>query len=116
MCYIKVLDKFGREIYSHHLNGGFFMVDTAKILQVKQRVLLSASKFERKDRLGKVFKGIVAREDILDVLNAYADPKNEKKNIEGFLDSLDAGIVDYEKKQKILNDLESYPVSYKREE
>lgn len=90
------------------------MVDIAKISKVKDRILLSASKFERKDRLGKVFKGIVTRQDILDVLNAHADPKKERENIESFLDTLPVDVLDYDKKLTILNDLDSYKVDYKR--
>jgi len=53
----------------------------------------------------------VNRDDILEVLNHYADEKNEKKNIKSFLDQLD---MEEGRKVKIIDDLDSYPVSYPR--
>jgi hypothetical protein len=57
----------------------------------------------------------VTRNDILEVLEYYKDPKKEKENVGAFLDTIESGILSKEGKEKILNDLESYSVSYSRQ-
>jgi hypothetical protein len=61
-------------------------------------------------------KKTVTRQDILSVLNIYDDYLNEKDNVINFLESLDEGIITIEGIDKILNDLPSYKVKYKRDE
>ena len=56
--------------------------------------------------------GKVTRTDILEVLEVYHDAANEQENISSFIDLV--GIVSLNDKQKILADLNSYPVSYPR--
>jgi len=85
-----------------------------KLTKIKDRVVDTMKDIVKKDKDGKEFKGIVTRKDILDVLNACADPKKEKENVSEFLDSLPEEMLDFNQKQKILNDLDSYKVDYKR--
>ena len=54
----------------------------------------------------------VLRDDILEVLELYKDPAKEYENVSNFLDT--SGILNETDKQKVLNDLNSYQVSYKR--
>jgi len=58
--------------------------------------------------------GKVTRADILEVLNLYADKDKEQENIGSFLDSLAEGVLSLGGKEKILDDLQSYPVDYER--
>jgi len=60
----------------------------------------------------KGVRGQVTRADILEALENFASPEKEKENIGKFLDEL--GFVSMEEKRKILDDLDSYQVSYKR--
>ena len=68
--------------------------------EVKNRIAASSKQAEKKSGLK------ITRQDILDVLAIYNNPKKKKENVEKFLDSLD-GITE-ELKNKVLNDLESY--------
>ena len=56
--------------------------------------------------------GKVTRTDILDVLEFYHNKDQEWENVSAFLDMV--GTVSVEDKNKILADVNSYPVSYPR--
>ena len=58
----------------------------------------------------------VTRGDILEILEYYKDPQKEKENVRNFLDSIESGILNEEQKEKILDDLENYPTSYRVKE
>lgn len=65
---------------------------------------------------GKRDRQFVSRGDVIDLLEHYGDPKKEKENVRGFLDTLSGSIVDGEKKHKIVDDLQSYQhaLSYRK--
>lgn len=86
-----------------------------KLDKIKSKVLATKSQNPKKVKTVDGFREEVrvGRDDILEVLNHYADEKNEKKNIKSFLDQFK---MSEERKVKILADLSSYPVDYKRKE
>jgi len=83
--------------------------------KIKSKVLATKDQSPKKVKTVDGFREEVrvGRDDILEVLNHYANEKNERKNVKSFLDQFE---MTEERKTKILVDLRSYPVNYKRKE
>lgn len=56
--------------------------------------------------------GRVTRADIYEVLSLYKDKENAKANVGAFLGSLNEGVVSAGGVERILDDLDSYPIEY----